>query len=94
MYAQSGEQNNQTKRRPARWNVRGHADRGRRKNRSDIKDIDKAILNLLEDERLTTKQISQELGFANCTILHHLEKLYEKGIINRTKNSIRFVWHN
>lgn len=64
----------------------------RRKNKSPIINIDKEILNLLENEKLTTKQVSEKLGFANCTILHHLEKLYKGGILAREPKDKGFVW--
>ena len=64
----------------------------RRKNKSTITNIDGEILNLLENDKLTTKEISEKLRFANCTILHHLEKLYKKGIINREAKDKGFVW--
>ena len=64
----------------------------RRKNKSTITNIDEEILNLLEKEKLTTKQISEKLGFANCTILHHLEKLYESKQISRLPKDKGFVW--
>lgn len=64
----------------------------RRKNKSDIKDIDGAILNLLKKNKLTTMKIAQILGFANCTILHHLEKFHAKGVIERIRKERSFIW--
>ena len=64
----------------------------RRKNKSVIINIDEEILNVLENEKLTTKQVSEKLGFANCTILHHLEKLYKDGILTREPKDKGFVW--
>ena len=65
----------------------------RRQNKSNIKNIGKAICSLLKDDKLTTKQIAQALGFAHCTVSHHLNNLYKNGKINRHNNDIRFIWY-
>ena len=64
----------------------------RRKNKSNIKDIDKAILNLLKKNELTTMKIAQILGFAYCTILHHLENLHTNGFVARIRKERSFIW--
>jgi DNA-binding transcriptional ArsR family regulator len=53
----------------------------------------KIILNALEKENLTAQQISKLTGYAYCTIIHHLEKLYKTKKIKRikTQNKI-YLW--
>ena len=64
----------------------------RRENKSKIIDIDNEILKAIENNKLTTRQISEKLRLANCTVLHHLEKLHKNGLVNREPISSGFVW--
>ncbi|MBW2994113.1 BlaI/MecI/CopY family transcriptional regulator, partial [Candidatus Woesearchaeota archaeon] len=64
----------------------------RRKNKSNILDIDKAILNLLKKDKLKSMQIARILGLANCTILYHLANLHKKGMVTRVRKKRSFIW--
>lgn len=64
----------------------------RRNNKSKLVEIDTEILGILEKNKLTTRQVSEKLGLANCTTLHHLEKLYKTGFVNKESISRGFVW--
>jgi hypothetical protein len=65
----------------------------RRKNKVKMNYIDKEIVSLIKLNKLTTKEISWKLGLANCTTLHHLQKLYKEKIINRVWETKRFIWY-
>lgn len=57
------------------------------KNPKDSNNTDKMILDTLKDRKLTVRQISKQINYAYCTILHHIEKLYDKRIVKKEKQS-------
>ena len=65
----------------------------RRNNKSKIKDIDKAILDVLRGKRLTTKQIAHKLGFAIGTIQTHFRNLHKNLVINKFYLGKGFKWY-
>ncbi len=71
--------------------VRRTTKKNPRKNRC----IDSIILNLLRKRDLTTKQISKDTGYAHCTILHHLEKLYILHKVKRKRlKTGAYIWNS
>jgi|GEM_PF-2651035 len=68
-------------------------ERRKNKNPKSSKITDKIILNILKKDSFSAKQISRLSGYAYCTILHHLEKLYKNKRITRKKNQDRiYLW--
>jgi DNA-binding MarR family transcriptional regulator len=68
-------------------NIRFIIKRRDKKNPKDSKITEELILDLLKNNKLSAQQISKEMNYAYCTIVHHLSKLEKNKIIKRTKIS-------
>jgi len=64
-----------------------------RKNPKNYKFTDELILTNLEGKKVSAKQISKLMNYAYCTVLHHLEKLYdEKKVKRKRMGDGTYIW--
>jgi len=56
-----------------------------RKNPKNRKITEKVILSALKRDRLNATQISRLTGYAHCTIVHNLKRLYDNNLLKRQR---------
>ena len=63
------------------------------KNPKKSKITEKAVLDLLKNNKLTAQQISKLINYAYCTIIHTLERLSKENKVQRNKISNKtYLW--